>query len=228
MKLRNSTDFSDRFVRRMISWCATMAELPPSKIRAAQFTTTRAAYRGRAWRSMRVLVRIGDAKHFPINGKYPGLVRAPEYVLADRIEAIVHITAHEIEHLYDYREGIKITREAQVDFRALKILEAFRDNRDALLAEWNAPTKTDLAPEKPKISAAEKREAKAISDLERWEKRLRLAKTKVSKYRARVRYYEQKQAATSSPSDEPSRSSPPSREQPQPIPPPAGKQAPAN
>lgn len=195
MRLRNSTDFSDRFLRRLVSWCAKMAELPPSKVRAAQFTTTRAAYRGRAWWSMRILVRIGDAKHFPVNGKYPGLVRAPEYVLADRIEALVHITAHEIEHLYDYHEGIRITREGQVDFRALKTLEAFRENRDALLAEWSAPTAIDLAPKKPTTSVVDARAKKALADLQRWETRLRLAKTKVSKYRARVRYYERKSAA---------------------------------
>lgn len=44
-----------------------------------------------------------------------------------------------------------------------------------------------------------RREEKARADLARWEKRLRLARTKVAKYRARVRGYERRAAAATGP-----------------------------
>lgn len=195
MRLRNSTDYPDRFLRRLVSWCAREAELPPSMVRAAQFTRTRASFRGRAWSSMRILVRIGDEHHFPLrNLKYPGLVRAPVYDLADRLEALVQITAHEIEHLYDFSQGIRIVREGSVDFRSLKSLDKFRANRDALLAEWSEPTASDQVEAKPRKSIVDQRAELAAERLAYWESRLKLAKTKVAKYRRRVNYYAKKKA----------------------------------
>lgn len=193
-RLKNSTDFPNHFLRRMLSWCARCAELKPSQVRAANFTTCSAAFRGRAWWSMRILVRIGDAKHFPLKGcQYPGRKRAPVYDLNDRIEALVCVTAHELEHLYDFSQNIRVVKEGYVDSRALRILEAFRENREALLAEWgDAPA---AKPVTPKPSKAQARADAASVALYNWEKKLKLAKTKVAKYRAKVRYYERKQAA---------------------------------
>ena len=45
-------------------------------------------------------------------------------------------------------------------------------------------------PEKPKPDVKAKRAAKAAADLARWQRRLKLAQTKVKHYRKRVRYYD--------------------------------------
>lgn len=193
MKLQNSTDFSDLFLRRMLAWVCRSVELPARSIRRAQFTTTLAAFRGRAWSSMRLLVRIGDARHYPVvDHKYPGRVNAPTYSLADRIEALVHVTAHECEHLLDFYEYRSTIREGSTEVRALVTLERFRAHREVLLAEWSEPGRERA----PRPSIVERRAVLAAERLEYWQTRLKIATGKVRKYRKTVAYYERRRAAT--------------------------------
>src|SRR5574343_1227785 len=177
MKLTNTTHWPDWFLRRMVAWCCR--ELGVKGLRAARFTECSDAFRGRAWRgSRRILVRIGDVTHYP--EKYPGRVHAPTIILADRIEALLHVTAHEVAHHARWQDGQHRHREARVDGMTLPLLEKFRASRDALLAEWNeTPAAT---PVKPKPSRAERNEAKARKLLAAWERKLRLAKTKTAGY----------------------------------------------
>jgi hypothetical protein len=58
-------------------------------------------------------------------------------------------------------------------------------NVEALAARWPSTTGP--------YGASEADAAKAAADLARWERRLKMARTKVRKYRTRVRYYEKKQ-----------------------------------
>lgn len=143
---------------------------------------------------MRFLVRIhreGDWS-YPHECKYPGIKKAPRYTLFDRIENLVHVTAHEIFHLTQYEEGVR-TGEASVDAIAIRILEEFRGNRDELLSEWNGVPA--MAVPKPKKDLTEARAAKAIASLERWQRKLKMAQTKIRKYKRQVRYYERRQSA---------------------------------
>jgi hypothetical protein len=66
-------------------------------------------------------------------------------------------------------------------------------NREGLLAEWNYP----VAPResKSKLSLIDKRAAKTEADLSRWQRKFALARTKIKKLKARVKYYEKRQAA---------------------------------
>lgn len=196
MRLRNSTDFADTFLRRLVSWCCRALGYPARRLRAAQFTRTRSAFRGRAWQSRRILVRIGDDdKHaYPQQHKYPGRVYAPEYTLSDRMEALLMVTAHEIAHLARWHDGIGRTREARVDGMALAVLEKFRPQRDELLAEWGRLSERKAT---PKLSVVDRRAAKTADDLARWQRKAKLAATKIRKLKARMRYYEKRQAATS-------------------------------
>lgn len=206
MKLKNTTDFPDHFLRRMVSWCCKELELPVRKVRNAAFgNRTNSAYSGHAWYSMRIHISIGPEKFFPTGGHlYPGRTseayRTP--MMNDRTEALVSITAHELTHLRTYdtfrsrpmirqmRRGIGSERQTQYEMR--RLTELFRANREVLLANWNA---VEEKAESPKVPAVEKRAAKVEADLARWTSKLKLAQTKIRKLRQRQRYYERKQAA---------------------------------
>lgn len=193
MKLRNSTDFSDAFLRRMVAWIRRQMKLPAAKLRQAQFTRCRWVYRGRAFGGGAMLVRIGPAESYPYSGRRNK--EGPQFTLTDRIEGLVKITAHEMAHHIAWHNGYK-WREAEVDVEALRILKLFREQRIGLLEIWDAkPAEKPAKPAKPKPSVVERRAAKAEADLARWQRKMKLAATKVRKLKARVRYYEKRTQA---------------------------------
>lgn len=200
MKLVNTLDWPDRFIRRMVSWCCRELGLPVRYIREAQFRNTSNAWGGLCY-GRRIGVRVGNASHFPCKSKRHrnGL----QIELADRTETLVYITAHELAHSANRRDRAAGRRggwggtEQYTDTLALKVLEAFRANRPALLAAWgDGPEAAPATPVTPPRMAAviEQREAKARAAMERWERKLKLAKTKLAKYRAKVKYYERRAA----------------------------------
>lgn len=112
----------------------------------------------------------------------------------DEWELFVAILAHELEHARAYavaatwQDHARLNHEPRVRAVDWRVLLTFRDHREALLAEW---TREPAARErKPVPSVVERRAARAADLLAKWERRLRLAKTKVTKYRRRVGYYE--------------------------------------
>lgn len=195
MKLRNSTSYQTWFLRRMVSWCCRELELPTSHVDAAQFTRCAGIFRGRAWwygqTRGRILVRICDDQpnDFPYTGRRNS--RSPEYTLADRTEAIVKVTAHELAHL-TLRHRNRASKEQNTDGLALAVLASFRKDRARLLAAWSeAPQER----EKVIIPLADKRAAKVRADLDRWQRKAKLAQTKIRKLKRRMAYYERRQAA---------------------------------
>jgi alkyl hydroperoxide reductase subunit AhpF len=196
MKIKNSTDWPVHFLRRMAGWCCRQVGLPASKLRQAEFRnrTTR-SYSGHAYYGGRVVCSIGPAHRFPL---------APDTrdgmageIIADRVEALVAITAHEVEHIHQFRTGKmnKIAGRVEAHTRAVevRVLRAFRAARETLLAEWSVEP---VRIEKPKASIKERRASKAADDLARWQRKLKLAQTKVRKLKVRVRYYDLQQAAS--------------------------------
>lgn len=247
MKLKNTTDWPDHFLRRMVAWCCRELDVPASYLRLATFTKYRGSFRGRAWhRSRRILIRIGADGHeqktarFLLNGqpivdgvfskiksanmpvrdaikqlekdgqlqtsiglftrheeskweayyprtcKYPGRVNAPTFQIADRTEALLHVTAHEVAHHARWQDTFR-NREARVDGMTLPLLEKFRANRESLLAEWSVEPKQRSV---IALTRQQKNDAKARKMLATWERKLKLAKTKVVAYRRKVRYYD--------------------------------------
>jgi hypothetical protein len=81
-------------------------------------------------------------------------------------------------------------------------VKAFAANRDALLAKWRAglvETPPALAAESApnfktllRASIRERRAAKAAAMLARWQRKLKLAKTKCRHYEKRCKYYARK------------------------------------
>lgn len=197
MKLKNTTDFSDWFLRRMVAWCCRQCGLPVRRLITAEFKRTKQPYSGMAW-GRRIVVRIGEPWHFPFGpDKRPGMQGE---ILADRFEAVVAITAHEVEHCCQRFENrhhkLDGKRALERATRTVEIacLRAFRANRESLLAEWNKPPKARA--QKPKPSRAEQNEAHARAMLDRWERKLAIAKTKAAAWRRKVRRYDRIAAAT--------------------------------
>lgn len=189
MKLENSTTWTDSFLRKMIAWCCREVGLPVRHIKRATFRNCSPAYRGRGWR-YRILVSVGPDSKFPVVDKSNSIVGT----VADRLEALILVTAHELQHANQYRESritdLKRRRSCERDARNAegRALLQFRRDRHWLLPEWESVPESRQP--KPKPSKREQNAERAAKNLERWQKKLKLAQTKVRKYRASVRRYE--------------------------------------
>ena len=199
----NTTDWTDDFLRRMTAWCCRELEYPSTGLRARFGNSCRAwgglAYLGRN----RIGVRISPKpESFPTRThKHRGGLQE---TIADRIEALVKVTAHEIAHLEAYARGDRSRSrgggggsERNTDHRAYGVLRTFRKDRDRLLVEWGAPSirfAAATAVEKGKADPS----AKLIEATERalavWRRKLKLATTKTKKYQRRLDYYTKKAA----------------------------------
>lgn len=204
MRLSNTLSYSDRFLRRMISWICKEIDLPVKYVWQAEFkrikNCRRESYSGTAFLfERRIAVRLGE--EFPSRAKIRRIGVCE--VLADQMEGLVYVTAHELAHLEQYKREVG-TRgrgyiggsELNTDQIAFPVLRTFRAQREVLLAKWN---EAQVEPEtKPVVSVVEKRAHKAQVMLEQWTKKLKLAQTKIKKYRTKVRYYERKAATSQS------------------------------
>ena len=111
----------------------------------------------------------------------------------DEWELFVKLLAHELEHARccavarDRKEWRSLNREPRVRAVDWRALLAFRDARETLLADWLREPAS--RPVKPNPSPVDLRASRAAKLLAQWERRLKMAKTKVSKYRRTVAYY---------------------------------------
>jgi len=203
MKWRNTSPWPKWFLRRMLAWIMREMEVPKTALRGVYFRKRTADYwSGRAFGSARrIVVSIG-------NGGYParwsGYARAcrpqdgSDYLtINDSTEALVITTAHELGHIRHFAAGhYGKGSEELADPPARMILRKFREQRAELVAAWSAiPQKTAERLARGKPSVVDKRAEKAAAMLARWERKMKLAKTKVSAWRRKVAYYEKKAAA---------------------------------
>lgn len=111
----------------------------------------------------------------------------------DEWELFVKLLAHELEHARAYsvaqtwEERARLNHEPRVRSVDWRTLLAFREARETLLADWLR--ERPQRPAKPKPSIVDRRAARAAQLLAAWERRLKMAKTKVRKYRRKVNYY---------------------------------------
>lgn len=191
MKIQNSTNWSDSFLRKMTSWVCRQLDMPIRKIKTAQFRNrTIECFSGRAYGGTRFVVSIGPKRAFPLSCRnHAGVAN---FYLADRTEALINVTAHEVRHLTAAWTGERTrgngkwcsSSERATEHDAQKVLAAFRERRTELLLEWSVEQIRQV------VGTVEKRANKADKDLARWQRKLKLAQTKVRQYRKRVRYYE--------------------------------------
>lgn len=196
--LKNTTKNPDRFLRRMIAWCCRELRMPVRYVHRATFgNRTGGRWRGTSRWSV-FTVRIGDMVVYPTHSRYTQYRDAVKFESNDYFELLVNITAHELAHIRanQRRASGAATNESSIDALSYHVLKAFRADRENLLAAWGATKPAAETPtEKPVTGVVERRAEKARADLLRWERKLKAARNKVQKYRARVQYYEKRQTA---------------------------------
>jgi len=215
MKLKNTTDFPDWFLRRMISWVCQNEWLDWSvrKINEVDVRNRFTSYRrrsGHAWpMHRRIVLSIGTAELFrptifeenengrrmPVrdDSEKDGWKKGSlEEGQKQRIRQLVDLTGHEVGHLTQYqkRAGHGKYSERECNHIAARVLEAFKENEDALVAEWMKPPSYATKPKKAKPTKQQERYERAKANLANWERKHKLAQTKLRKYRKQVAYYE--------------------------------------
>lgn len=196
MQIKNSTRWSTWFLRRMVAWCCQqLGDIKVRDMKTAVFRNSRSAYSGvaRPW-LRQITVCVGKATRFPCESMTHRNGHKME--LADAVEALVWITAHELAHVGQAMQGSgtrqggsRCGSEMSTEWYAKPVVDTFRAQREALLAAWEEPPAAAL---RPKPSPATVRATKAYAELERWERKLKLATTKVRKLRRRVAYYQRR------------------------------------
>lgn len=196
MQLKNTTDHSDRCLRRIVSFCCRIIDYKVGMITKAEFRNRSHAYSGRAYYNRRgggrivVSISTTDTGYPMTCRKHVGM---NPIVFADRIEALVGVTAHEIAHLAQNRDGRHKLVEHDACWNELQVLKAFRVDREVLIAEWSK--EPAQRPVTPKQSKQEKRAESAVSNLANWERKQKLASTKVRHWSNKVKYYDRAMAA---------------------------------
>lgn len=202
MKLKNTTDFPDYFLRRMVSWCCKQLDYSSRNISEAQFRNrSDSCASGCAYGSQRFVVSIGNITWINDGTGDGSRTKRARRTIYERANDLVRVTAHEIFHLKAHREGINSrnygrssgSSERQTCWHEQKILEAFKTNRESLMDKWLKPPVART--QRPRKTLQEQRAEKANNSLIRWQRKLKLAQTKVKQYKQKVRYYEKAIAA---------------------------------
>jgi hypothetical protein len=191
MKLKNTTEWPDYFLRRMVAWCCHESGLPVRRLREATFRNCAYSFSGHAYGSMRIVCSVGRSGFPASPDTRPGMSGE---IIADRMEALIAIASHEIEHCCQYAErrsaALKKQRWSELVTRQHEVatLRKFREHREQLLTEWSEVPTPRASKSKP--TQQERNEAKAREMLATWERKLKLAKTKVTAYKRKCRYYD--------------------------------------
>jgi hypothetical protein len=136
---------------------------------------------------------MGSDKYYPACMANNIAERQAGRAANDEWELFVAILAHELEHARCYavarswEERARLNHEPRVRAVDWRALLAFRESRETLLADWLR--EKPQRPAKPKPSVVDRRAARAAELLVAWERRLKMARTKVGKYRRKVNYY---------------------------------------
>lgn len=198
MKLINTTDYSDVFLRRMVSWCCRQIGLPVAKVRKVTFRNRKHGISGHCWSEAGDLVCSVSRAGTWFTGTQQVSQR-------DRIAMLVDIVAHELAHrlLFVERSMTRKSRrygtvsrggsEQQANWFEKQVAKAFEADREALVAAWEKPRAVREA--KPVLSVQDTRRERAEANMVRWQRKLKFAQNKVAKYRRQVRYYEKAIAA---------------------------------
>ena len=137
--IKNDTGIEKSVLQKMVTWLCQQADVPKARIRKAVFGTSKSNnYDGRMWYLGRTMICNTPTQHFPLDG-WQKLPRgwAEKSPHKDRIDVLVHLTAHEIEHFaHYYHGGRRGQHEGYIDKKAWDTTLKFRDNRDKLLQKW--------------------------------------------------------------------------------------------
>ncbi len=203
MIITNTSRYPDEVISKLIRYAARQLEIE-DYVDRVQVTNTSGSYRGRCW-GHGVLIRIGAPEKFPRhNLSYPGLKRAPKYDLADWIEAIVHIAAHEFQHSRQFKAKAKRHSEIEADRVAIHVLNEFRKVRPSMEAELTGLVQRrairEATRETLRLARVQKAQSPEVkldtlkAKIVAWERKRKLAETYLKKYRRALRRQEKRLA----------------------------------
>lgn len=152
-------------------------------------TNTGRSYSGRAWRGRKhVLVKVGKPGHFPRKVCYPRFKDGmPEHEFQTWQEALVGVAAHEFMHLTG-RDGTK-DGEMMCEFAAMDAVDYYRKHQVEIDEKIRGKLNRQKIREacrnmaKPE-STLDSMIDKAVLRVKRWERKLKLAQTKLKKARS--------------------------------------------
>lgn len=172
MKIHSTLpEFPDHVYRRVVSWCCREIGLPVGKLSRATLAKSRNKYGGLAqyyYRDGTIGVRVTPSR------------------LYDPLLCLVRVTAHEVAHVHLYVSR-STNNERSAEWFSWQVAVAFQADREQLTAEWFIPVRERA--KQPIVSMVQKRADKATAMLAKWERKAKLAKTKVQQYRRKVNYY---------------------------------------
>jgi len=203
MKITNRTPIPNRVYRRMVAWCCKQLPIPVSSIVELEIGTHSTG-------------NSGDVKNgYFTHGGRQGLKKfklrlwlqvenSQEPFSRDQIYTVAFYLAHVDSQL----ERSSWAGQGTANREANRIAERWEQQRAKLWTDWNRPDLREtvkpvnvgevLSPEellqtfrggKPKKSRKQINAERAKAHLDKWERKLKLAKTKVTKYRRAVRRY---------------------------------------
>lgn len=198
MKIKNRIGFRDSFLRKMTLWICKQLKLSSRKVGLVEFKKrTRIGWRGFAFyeNPYRVQISVGPLP-YPYTGHSRGS-KPVTFTVNNELEMLIKVTAHELQHIkYRSERRHDDNNEIDVQLQAVRVLKLFQEQQNELTTAWQVP---DKPKGKPATVSVVDRRAKAASDaLAKWQRKAKLAATKVKKYKARVKYYERKAAEKSS------------------------------
>ena len=147
MRLKNTTDFPDLFLWRMIQWCCIELDLPVGCVNKVTFRNRSGPgrYSGHCHSSTgEIVVSIITAKSTGVFYQLPSIVDRHDL----RIDCLVRVTGHELAHRLLWLAGAYSRRskrygtvrrsssEKHTKVYEDKVMAAFWGNRKALLEEW--------------------------------------------------------------------------------------------
>jgi hypothetical protein len=200
LTIQNSTDWSTADIRRAIR--AAEAHFGLKWSRKVYVKNTKGGAHGRAAYPVdrRTLGRLERGYKGKCEGQYVKLYlpRTPPSDLERFRLDFLWLVLHEVAHnagLSHHDMGI-----ASPLYRVFGAAEAPHDMKDLTIRWEKAQPLTEEQRVERRSTSVSKRAAKVDADLARWERRLKLAKTKVSKLLAKQRYYQKK--LTAAPAEE--------------------------
>ncbi len=173
----------------MISFVCEEIQHPVRSIAEAKFgNLPKRQYRGRAYgETGRFIVKLGYDKDFPCTASRFGYTT----VTHDRVDALVMVTAHEVFHLKQIKDGLSVT-ERDADWHMRAVLKKFREKRKSFLAAWSKPPVQKIRSGVPKKSKDQRKFEHVTKKFKEWSRKESLAKTKKLKYARQKKYYEKK------------------------------------
>ena len=196
LTIKNTTSWPDPALRVMTRWVLKRAGIKDwYKLRV----TNSRGWRGVCLGAHRCTIRLSrryKPDKWPVVHKYAGRKSFPEIVLRTRLEVLVHLLAHEIYHSAQAREvGGWKAPEWDAENWANHTMAAFREDwaelRHHIMAEMREVRQRSQKHEGSK----DDRKAEHLRGLlEDWQRKAKLAGTKIKKYKVAIARVERRAA----------------------------------